>query len=766
MKKVDELHILVTHVCADIIFICETWLCKQHNDSLLGLRNFTIFRRDRDHGNDPHGGVIIAVRQNLNPMLIHDDASYEILFVDITVDHQKIRLCVCYRPSMNIADTVSFLSAMKLYSDVSQQVCIVGDFNIPCIDWTDNTATDSTGDYLLEFVNELGLHQFVHEPTREHNILDLIFCNRLELVSNVTVHESFSSGDHSYLTFELEVRTPNRSGKPYANYKAADWDLMRAHLATIDWNDFFTDCADSCEVAWSKFRHLINTLVELYVPTNIAKNGKNAPWYNDTLKRMTRTKQRKWHKYKRSKLDRDLREYRSYCKQVQHAVKRERALYEIKKFKDKSHKAKEFFRYIDNRTSFLQTVPTLKIDSNDLHHDDEKCEALNNYYSTVFTRDNGVIPDCHDRMSPNSFTNIVIDDRCIVEAVNKLNIDGAPGIDNISPLLLKKVLPYLVKPLRYIFTLSLTSGIVPSDWKQGIICPIYKNNGKPNDCSSYRPICLTSVVCKVLEHIIRKQITEYLNLNNLISPHQHGFLSRRSTTTNLLDCLNNWTKTVDEKDCVDVAYIDMAKAFDTVSHCKFLYKLSLLGIGGEVIAWIKSFLLDRSQCVRVGTSFSSMLTVLSGIPQGTVLGALFFILYIDDLCSEVSHSNITLYADDAKVYTRVRSISDCLTLNDDFLNIVEWMDKWQMKINVDKCEILSIGHNNPHFPYRLDNVTISNKVTCRDLGIYVSNDLSFSNHCDKISRTAHFRRRQFEQSFAAKDKDFQVFFYFARISGL
>ena len=118
-------------------------------------------------------------------------------------------------------------------------MCIVCDFNIPCIDWTDNTATDSTSDYILDFVNELGLHQFVHKPTREHNILDLILCNRLELVSNVTVHESFSSGDHSYLTFELEVRTPNKSGKLYANYKAADWDIMRAHLATIDWNDFF-----------------------------------------------------------------------------------------------------------------------------------------------------------------------------------------------------------------------------------------------------------------------------------------------------------------------------------------------------------------------------------------------------------------------------------------------------------------------------------------------------------------------------------------------
>ena len=161
---------------------------------------------------------------------------------------------------------------------------------------------------------------------------------------------------------------------------------------------------------------------------------------------MTRTKQRKWHEYKRSKLDRDLREYRIYFKHVQRAVKRERALYEIKKFKNKSHKAKELFRYIDNRISCLQTIPTLKTDSNDLIHDDEKCEPLTNYYSTVFIRDNGVTPDCDTRMPPNSFTNIMMVDRCIVEAVNKLKIYGASDIDNISPMLLKKVLHTLSNP--------------------------------------------------------------------------------------------------------------------------------------------------------------------------------------------------------------------------------------------------------------------------------------------------------------------------------
>lgn len=163
--------------------------------------------------------------------------------------------------------------------------------------------------------------------------------------------------------------------------------------------------------------------------------------------------------------------------------------------------------------------------------------------------------------------------------MRKLIASGSPGRDEISPIFLKKNLPYLVEPLKKMLQLSLSQGHLPRDWKNGTICPIYKNNNQPNGCNSYRTICLTSVVCKILEHIVHDQIISYLMHYNLVTPAQHGFLSKRPTTTNLLSCLNEWTKFVDKNLSVDVVYIDMAEAFDTVSQPRLLHKLRLLGSG-------------------------------------------------------------------------------------------------------------------------------------------------------------------------------------------
>ena len=497
---------------------------------------------------------------------------------------------------MNSTNSIASFDFLKRYIDISYPVCVVGDFNLPSINWQNMSSTDMMGNNLINLVLELGLSQYVGHPTRNNNILDLVLSNDENTVGDVEVHETFSTSDHNYITFNLAFNCVREPKVFFPCYGRADWELIRAHLAVIDWDVVFSDCLSDCEAAWLKFKSIIHGIVSEYVPFRPGSVPKiNAPWFNNHLKRMTRKKQRLWKKYKRSQCDTHLREYRQFCKTLHSSVNSARGSYEKYKFQNKGIKPKEFFNYIDSRTKSQRGIPSLKSGSCEYLVDSDKAEALSDHYSQAFTLDNGLLPLATAKMPPNSFCDVIISDEYIIDAINKLNISGAPGKDEISPIFIKNIFPFLIKPLKFIFKCSLSCGILPSDWKIGIICPSYKCNGKPHACGSYRPICLTCIVCKILEHIIRKQTIEYLLSNLLLTEHQHGFLSKCSTTTNLLDCLNNWTKFIDAKNSVDVIYIDFAMAFDTVSFDKLVFKLKFLGIGGNLLSWLEIFLRGRTQ---------------------------------------------------------------------------------------------------------------------------------------------------------------------------
>ena len=759
LNKVDDLHLLISQVRPDIILITESWLSVRYDSSILDLtNNYVIFRKDRQDGNDPHGGVLLAVKINLNPISVQSNSNHEVLFVDLKNSELKVRLCVVYRPpSFDLTETRTLIEYIKRHTLISTNVCIVGDFNMPGIDWESYLCTDAIGRYLLDFVSELALCQLVKEPTRELNILDLVLCNSENMISNVEVHEPFSTSDHSYITFDMNYPEIDSSQELCFDYRNTDWELMRANLGLLDWDELMINLNLNCEEIWNVFKEIIHSLVNLYVPSYVKSgDSRNVPWCNPTLKRMSRVKKRMWKIYKRTQSRQHLIEYRSYSKETKIYARKCRSKYEKRKFQNKSVKSKEFFNYIDRRTKSRSGVSSLNTDSGLVSNDIQKANALNIHYSNIFTRDNGVIPNLPERMPSSSFSNVLISDETIIKAIKKLNPSGSYGIDDISPLMIKNVFPYLIKPLKYLFNVSLQTGCLPSDWKKGIICPIYKNTSQPHECSSYRPICLTSIVCKILEYLVQDQLTTYLMCNSLISEKQHGFLSKRSTTTNLLSFLDFCTRTLDEKQPVDVVYLDMAKAFDTVSHPKLLYKLSKIGIGGELLRWIENFLCGREQCVRVGSDKSDFTEVLSGIPQGTVLGPLLFVVYINDLNDHVLYSNVNLYADDSKIFKKVSTIDDRRELESDLLAIEAWMSDWQMSLNVEKSEILYMGYNNDNYQYSLNGQAINHKDVCRDLGVLINERLTFSNHCSKLARSAHFRRRQFEKAFACDDRDFRV----------
>ena len=289
--------------------------------------------------------------------------------------------------------------------------------------------------------------------------------------------------------------------------------------------------------------------------------------------------------------------------------------------------------------------------------------------------------------------------------------------------------------------------------------PIHKGGSKAI-MGNFRPVALTSAVCKVMEKVVCSAILSFLTRHRLITHQQHGFVRGRSCQTNVMLCLEKWTEIVDEGDSVDVAYFDYAKAFDKVSHSLLKRKLKAYGIGGKLMAWLDAWLKDRRQRVVVGNAKSPWLEVVSGTTQGTVLGFLLFLIYINDLpakCSEPDESLVMLLADDTKTFQRISSERDEQASNQAELQkridgIVQWATDWRMEINAKKTKVMHLGKNNPGLPYMINGTVIETVKTEKDIGFWITSDLSTATHVNKARCKALGEIDRIRRNFSYIDK--------------
>ena len=282
----------------------------------------------------------------------------------------------------------------------------------------------------------------------------------------------------------------------------------------------------------------------------------------------------------------------------------------------------------------------------------------------------------------------------------------------------------------------LLTSALSTEWKQSIIIPKFKK-GSPTDPSNYRPISLTCTCSKILESIISNQLTNYLLEHNLITRHQHGFLKRHSTSTNLIESLHDWSISLANNNSINIAYIDYKSAFDCISHPKFLIKLTSYGIKGNLYHWIAAFLSHRSQSVKINSSLSTPCLVTSGVPQGSVLGPLLFNLYVNDVTDHIDQSaTAQLFADDIKLYTYFSNISPSMLQSQ--LDIIQaWSTLWQLRISYPKCSILTIGPHQQTNIFQIDLKQISSVDHVCDLGITIDSKLKFQRHIHTIISRAN-----------------------------
>ena len=302
----------------------------------------------------------------------------------------------------------------------------------------------------------------------------------------------------------------------------------------------------------------------------------------------------------------------------------------------------------------------------------------------------------------------------------------------------------IAEPLTFIYNLSLKLGKIPLEWKNAIVTPIFKNKGSKHDPSNYRPISLTCIACRIMESIIRDSMMKYLRTNVLLSDMQYGFIGGRSTVLQLLHVLDKWTEVLDTGGYVDVIFCDFQKAFDTVPHNRLLELLRHYGITDPVLAWIEDFLRNRNQSVSVNGCKSKYFRVTSGVPQGSVLGPLLFIIFINSLIEKINSPEMLLYADDVKIFKAISS-HECTELLQQHLDkMYDWTCYSLLRFHPDKCVTMRLSaskRNNPEIfnrgRYNLDNVQLKDVDNVKDLGVYFNDSLSFDDHIHIKSKKAN-----------------------------
>lgn len=726
---------------AHIIAITETWLNRTVLDSEILPPHFCIHRKDREEtrADTRGGGLLLAIDCSLPSRRRCDlEPSCEILVAELTPSRRaKLALVLCYRPPGS--DRASFFQCFEqTLFHVSREfsyVCVLGDFNLPHIDWNEPiTCLNAVDNAFIHIVYSFSLSQLNLAPSNDHNnVLDLVFCNSPDLINDLCNLESVFPSDHNVLSFTLSVAIANRPrlARNVYNFKRANIEQLQHIVAYSGVLESMLNCTN-VDSMYDNWQDTVTLAIDTCVPKVQIRNSRDPPWFDSEARHIVNRKHTAWRRAKSQNTEATWSRYRRIRNETRILLKAKHNSYIASLDQICKDNPKRFWSFFRSKTK-SHALPTVLMDGDrELTSPLEKANLFNEYFCSVFTQ-----PDLDALPVITDPTEVLIPDPTftadhVMSVLKNLDVNTAFALGDLSPFILKHCSISLAPSLACLFNASLLSGCVPLCWKRANIVPIHKKGDKHN-VSNYRPISLLNSVSKVMERCIVNYL--YPFLRNVIHPYQHGFMRGRSCSSQLLKVYHNIGKILDRGGQVDIVYLDFSKAFDSISHNLILYKLKyLFGFSEQLLSWMHSYLSQRTQRVVVEGVESSWCPVSSGVPQGSNVGPLLFLLFINDLPNAAPNSTTALFADDSKCFKKIDSLSDCELLQNDLDGLHRWSQSWKMLFNASKCRVMTITRNhNPYvFNYSMNGSNLQHVGCFKDLGVVFNTKLSFNTHIDAL----------------------------------
>ena len=726
----------------DIITVSETWLTSSIPDKNYQINGYhNIFRKDRNVA-DIGGGVAAWVSCSLSVKRRKDLELLEpeVMWLEVRSHNNKFLLCVVYRPPKS---TMLFWDDLQQMLDMAksgtiQNIIMMGDFNAD-----EQTYSGNHLDFFIA-VNHLTSH--INEPTRitssTQTKLDKILTNIPQYVKSTEVLTPLLYNDHSTVAMSLLFRL-SRTGtfkRTMWDYTRADLDGLKTYMANFDWLEVFND-DDDIDTATANWSSKVLEIANSFIPNKVVTIRPNdKAWYNGHLRKLRRSCERA-HRFAKNNIGPDnWARYRhirnNYIQECRNAEKQYESI-RLQKIRESSFSTKECWNLyksvlnIHNKPS----IPTLLDDDTPITDDKDKANVFNEFFLSNSQLDDSNTELPESRGSDTTLDQIEITIKDVSDQISLLDITKAYGPDNISPRLLKLLGETVVSPLYKLFNMSLKNKKVPRIWKQANVIPIFKK-GDPTNPTNYRPVSLLNTTSKILEKIIFKYVFNYFRDNFLISIWQSGFLPGCSTVSQLIEIYHKFCSAVNNGREVRVVFLDISKAFDRVWHKGLIHKLQNKGITGNLLEWFKDYLTDRQQRVCINGQTSTWGYISAGVPQGSVLGPLLFLIFIDDLTDAVLLSDIRLYADDTCLFITVnnRQIASDV-INNDLKAIQNWADKWLVSFSAPKTKslIISNKHNlDDYSDLQLNNTPIQEVTSHKHLGIVIAKNLWWREYINEV----------------------------------